>query len=108
MEAGSKLDVALESLVNNERRPRGGGRYRGAKRYSSRRDEAKPYSRAPRDSGVPRNNGASATPGTRVYVGNLSWQTSWQDLKDHMRKAGNVVRADIFLDETGRSKVPRL
>jgi len=40
----------------------------------------------------------------RVYVGNLSWQTSWQDLKDHMRKAGNVVYADVFLDEQGKSK----
>jgi RNA recognition motif-containing protein len=39
-----------------------------------------------------------------VYVGNLPWQTSWQDLKDHMRKAGTVTRADVFVDETGRSK----
>lgn len=27
---------------------------------------------------------------TRVYVGNLSWETEWQDLKDHMRQAGEV------------------
>lgn len=27
---------------------------------------------------------------TRVYVGNLSWETEWQDLKDHMRSAGEV------------------
>jgi len=27
---------------------------------------------------------------TRVYVGNLSWETEWQDLKDHMRTAGEV------------------
>jgi RNA recognition motif-containing protein len=47
---------------------------------------------------------ASAGPTNRVYVGNLPWQTSWQDLKDHMRKAGNVTRADVFIDETGRSK----
>jgi len=40
----------------------------------------------------------------RVYVGNLPWQTSWQDLKDHMRTIGNVVYADIFQDENGRSK----
>jgi hypothetical protein len=24
-------------------------------------------------------------PGCRVYVGNLSWDAAWQDLKDHMR-----------------------
>jgi len=41
---------------------------------------------------------------TRVYVGNLPWQISWQDLKDHMREAGEVKFADVFLDENLRSK----
>ncbi|CAM9872104.1 unnamed protein product [Discosporangium mesarthrocarpum] len=41
---------------------------------------------------------------TRVYVGNLSWETEWQDLKDHMRQAGEVVRADVMRDVSGRSK----
>jgi RNA recognition motif-containing protein len=40
----------------------------------------------------------------RVYVGNLSWQTSWQDLKDHMRDAGEVQYAKILQDREGRSK----
>lgn len=40
----------------------------------------------------------------RVYVGNLAWRTSWQDLKDHMRQCGEVVYADVFVDESGRSK----
>eukprot|EP00428_Durinskia_dybowskii_P044113 CAMPEP_0170343062 /NCGR_PEP_ID=MMETSP0116_2-20130129/72700_1 /TAXON_ID=400756 /ORGANISM="Durinskia baltica, Strain CSIRO CS-38" /LENGTH=440 /DNA_ID=CAMNT_0010596703 /DNA_START=55 /DNA_END=1377 /DNA_ORIENTATION=- len=31
-----------------------------------------------------------------VYVWNLSYDTSWQDLKDHMRKAGNVDQATIL------------
>lgn len=30
----------------------------------------------------------------RVYVGNLSWHIKWQDLKDHMKQAGNVTHAD--------------
>ena len=43
--------------------------------------------------------------GTRVYVNNLSWEVSWQDLKDHMREAGEVVRADVMMEQdTGRSK----
>lgn len=33
---------------------------------------------------------------TRVYVGNLSWETEWQDLKDHMRTAGEV-RARVLM-----------
>jgi RNA recognition motif-containing protein len=40
----------------------------------------------------------------RVYVGNLSWDVAWQDLKDHMRQAGNVVRADVLTEYNGRSR----
>jgi len=43
--------------------------------------------------------------GRRVYVGNLAWSTSWQDLKDFFRQAGNVVYANVMTeDDTGRSK----
>eukprot|EP00607_Mallomonas_marina_P008480 CAMPEP_0182416912 /NCGR_PEP_ID=MMETSP1167-20130531/1310_1 /TAXON_ID=2988 /ORGANISM="Mallomonas Sp, Strain CCMP3275" /LENGTH=349 /DNA_ID=CAMNT_0024590089 /DNA_START=218 /DNA_END=1267 /DNA_ORIENTATION=+ len=41
--------------------------------------------------------------GIRVFVGNLAWDVAWQDLKDHMRSAGNVVRADVKLTADGRS-----
>ena len=41
----------------------------------------------------------------RVYVGNLSWDVAWQDLKDHMRSAGEVVHAEVITDQhSGRSK----
>jgi len=39
-----------------------------------------------------------------VYVGNLSFETSWQDLKDHMRGAGNVDQANVLQSDDGRSK----
>jgi len=45
-----------------------------------------------------------STRGRQVFVGNLPYTTSWQDLKDQFRLAGNVIRADILLDTTGRSK----
>mgnify|MGYP000235711881 CR=1 FL=1 len=32
------------------------------------------------------------------------FKTHWQDLKDHMRKAGDVIRADIFMNREGKSK----
>ena len=38
----------------------------------------------------------------RVYVGNLSWSTSWQDLKDHMRDVGDVQYAKVLQDRDGR------
>lgn len=40
----------------------------------------------------------------RVYVGNLSWDVAWQDLKDHMRQAGEVVHAEVITEYNGRSK----
>lgn len=40
----------------------------------------------------------------RVYVGNIDWKVSWQDLKDHMRSVGEVAYADIFEERNGRSK----
>lgn len=39
-----------------------------------------------------------------VYVGNLSWEVQWQDLKDHMRGPNqdlNVIHADVMVDATG-------
>lgn len=42
--------------------------------------------------------------GVSVYIGNLSYETSWQDLKDHMRAAGNVDKADVITGGDGRSK----
>jgi len=42
--------------------------------------------------------------GPRVYVGNLDFRTSWQDLKDHMRQAGNVKFCDVLKDGEGGPK----
>ena len=48
-------------------------------------------------------NQPRGSPGASVYVGNLSFKTSWQTLKDHMRKAGNVEKASI-MEENGKPK----
>lgn len=37
----------------------------------------------------------------RVLVSGLPGSGSWQDLKDHMREAGDVCYADVFKDGTG-------
>uniref|UniRef100_A0A7S3VV90 RRM domain-containing protein n=1 Tax=Dunaliella tertiolecta TaxID=3047 RepID=A0A7S3VV90_DUNTE len=42
--------------------------------------------------------------GKRVFVGNLAWRTSWQDLKDKFRECGNVVYANVMRDDDDRSK----
>ncbi|GAB66000.1 RNA binding protein [Plasmodium cynomolgi strain B] len=50
------------------------------------------------------NSNQSPAKGCRVYVGNLPWKVTWPVLKTHMKKAGDVVRVDIFEDTQGRSK----
>ena len=43
--------------------------------------------------------------GCKVYVGNLSWDVRWQDLKDYFKSVGFVVKADVMEEpDTGRSK----
>ena len=48
--------------------------------------------------------GGAGVAGRRVYVGNLSWDCKWQDLKDHMRSTGEVLHADVLHGPDGRSK----
>ncbi|KAF9427596.1 hypothetical protein BGZ94_004592 [Podila epigama] len=40
----------------------------------------------------------------RVYVGNLSYDVKWTNLKDFMREIGPVAHADVLLTRDGRSK----
>jgi Y-box-binding protein 1 len=42
--------------------------------------------------------------GRRVVVLNLPWHTSWQALKQFFASAGEVERADVALDESGKSR----
>lgn len=48
--------------------------------------------------------GDSGTSGKQVFVRNLPWRYTWQDLKDKFKGAGRVVRADIMTEAGGRSK----
>src|SRR5260370_22027341 len=42
---------------------------------------------------------------TKLYVGNLSFQTTSEDLRDHFAAAGNVESASVVEDRmTGRSR----
>ena len=43
--------------------------------------------------------------GTKLYVGNLPFSTSNEDLEEMFREAGEVVSAQVIVDrETGRSR----
>ena len=39
----------------------------------------------------------------RCFISNLSFKTSWQDLKDEFREVGNVVYANVAQDENGKT-----
>jgi RNA recognition motif-containing protein len=42
-----------------------------------------------------RGHRSSALPGCQLFVGNLSFDTNWRDLKDHFKQVGEVDRADV-------------
>lgn len=74
--------------------PRGGGpgsSYRGSGRSNSDRGSN-------RDRG---NRPTARRSQFRVVVSGLPSSGSWQDLKDHMREAGDVCFADVYKDGTG-------
>jgi len=54
--------------------------------------------------GPPSGEPAKATT-TRVFAGNLSWETTKDGLRKYMETAGKVTSCDILLDHLGRSKV---
>merc|ERR1712142_496201 len=39
-----------------------------------------------------------------VFVRNLPFSTTWQQIKDKFRDSGHVVRADIKTDDQGKSR----
>merc|ERR1712087_329858 len=55
------------------------------------------FGRQSRGRGPPGGHGPpGGVTGKRVFVSNLAWETSWQDLKDHFKQSGNVVYADVM------------
>ncbi|KAL6725310.1 hypothetical protein ANCDUO_27696 [Ancylostoma duodenale] len=62
-----------------------------------------------RDRGGPRRGGPpSRRSNYRVVIEGLPTTGSWQDLKDHMREAGEVCYADVSRDGTGAVEFTRL
>lgn len=64
--------------------------------------------RRPRERGNEREKPNFVVPpgqtGPEVFVGNLPFSIAWQDLKDLMREAGDVIRADVKTDSWGKSR----
>ena len=111
-----QLNMSLDDMVQRQRETRGGGRSRrGGKSIRSRGRRqhgglSAPYNEMNRRGGV--TDGRRRTSGDgggereierRVYVGNLSWNVTWKELKDYMKQIGHVVHADVLMYRDGRS-----
>ena len=96
--SGADAAAATDDGAGEARGGRGGGGARGGgggggRRYNTRGNRAV-Y-----------QNDTGTDPACRVYVGNLSWEVTWSDLKDHMKSTGcDVTRANVLASPDGRSK----
>lgn len=91
---GRKIFVQADNRPDQNGRGGGGGA-RNVKRATAGGPKGKPVGAKKKSPGGDPK---------RVYVGNLAWETSWQTLKDHMRKAGEVSFVDLFETYNGRSR----
>ncbi|KAL7671924.1 hypothetical protein ACOME3_006826 [Neoechinorhynchus agilis] len=97
---GLRLKVEFYDADNRKRRPgmindEGGRRFGGPRRFD-------PYETADGGRyGATRAEKRICRGEFRVIVTNVPYSASWQDLKDHMREAGDIVFADVNRDGTG-------
>lgn len=87
MDTEEKLNMSLEDITSSSKSSKNSGKVSTQKRFQ-RRENSSPY----------------AKPGVSVYVGNLPYKISWQDLKDHMATAGSVEHVSILMQNPGWSK----
>lgn len=87
---GCKLRVEFPREKSNRDDRRGGGRDDRSPPRRPRKIESNGYST------FNKVRGPSRRTDFRVVVENLPRSGSWQDLKDHMREAGDVCFADVF------------
>jgi len=102
---GSRQIFVREDREDYELKSEGGG---GGREHPSRPSGGGIKRPAFRQSGPAggggRGGGGGVMIGRKVFVGNLSYETTWQEIKDHFRQAGNVMHADILSDSEGKSK----
>eukprot|EP01018_Ginkgo_biloba_P035732 Gb_24206 [translate_table: standard] len=78
----------------------------GGRRMSLSTDRQRSYNSGGRGGGGGgRGGGVSRRSEYRVIVSGLPSSASWQDLKDHMRRAGDVCFAEVFRDSNGTSGI---
>lgn len=71
-------------------------------RYSYRGGRGRAGGGGSRDEGNSSSGGGGGS--RQLYVNNIPFKTSWQDLKDLFREAGNVLRVDILTFDDNKSR----
>ena len=93
------LDMSLDEIISKgPSRQKSGGKAEKSGAQKAKPSK-KPYARPEK---APQGKGGGG--GTAVYVGNLSWSVTWQDLKDHFKQVGNVLHADVMMRQDGKSQ----
>lgn len=90
---GGRIRIEFANAYSDEKR-KGGSRERESRRDSSRERDGRRYS-----------DGRFRKSDFRVIVEGLSSHTSWQDLKDFMGKAGEVVYTSVQRPRAGEGLV---
>jgi len=96
---GRKIFLREDREPNSDRDGgynRGGGNRGGYGRPPPQSSERGDYDRGEKNESI--------EPGSQLFVGNLSWETGWQDLKDHFNQCGTVLRSDVAEERGGRKK----
>lgn len=107
MDTDAMLNMSLDDMIASKAKSKadasggsggGVGKIRATGR-PVRKQQTQPYAR------VGGSRQMMSAPANHVYVGNLAWDVTWQALKDCMKQAGRVIKADVGADASGRSKV---
>ena len=93
------LDMSLDDIIARAPTRQGSGG-KAQKSAMKAKPSKKPYARPEKPAQGKQGGGG----GTSVYVGNLSWNVTWQGLKDHFKQAGNVLHADVMMRQDGKSQ----
>ncbi|KAF5744625.1 THO complex subunit 4A [Tripterygium wilfordii] len=113
----NSLDLSLDDLIKNSKKSGSGnarGRGRGsgpgpARRFPNRgANRAAPYAAAKADPGVgygvQAGRSSSIETGTKLYISNLEYGVSNEDIKELFSEVGDLKRYAIHYDRSGRSK----
>ncbi|XAR60554.1 hypothetical protein NMG60_11033977 [Bertholletia excelsa] len=126
MSGAAALDMTLDDLIKNNKKSGGGGPFRGrdrsflgpgpARRFPNRgANRTAPYIIAPvremftadQAMGYPGQAGGRASSietGTKLYISNLDYGVSNEDIKELFSEVGDLKRYSIHYDRSGRSK----